>query len=165
MSMANPLAQVLTERLSAIDAGVMAHGFLPHGRDYAIVLEDCVGPDPGTYRLTFTHVVQLDYETRVRDESWKVSWGQEFTSYEDWQRPGEPDGYVWGTNWAGAYPGFEAPTQSENAREWSHRLGHDMFEMTLETDRFMLRLVFHEVIVDKLSNDASTVRRVTIPIE
>jgi hypothetical protein len=39
-----------------------------------------------------------------------------------------------------------------------------MFLLALETDRFRLSLVFHDVRTTKLSDDDSTVRRVLVPL-
>lgn len=64
-----------------------------------------LGSDPGAHELTFTHCVRLEYETRVRDDVWSRSWSDEFVDYQAWLDAGEPDGYVWGTDWSSAYPG------------------------------------------------------------
>jgi len=53
----NPLARLLKDSLSEYDFGVLEHGFAPHGRDYRFVIQDSLCIDPGTYELTFTHVV------------------------------------------------------------------------------------------------------------
>jgi hypothetical protein len=73
----------------------MRHGFADHGRDYVFIIEDCIGTNSGTHELVFTHVVEVRYETRVRDVSWPKSWTDEFIDYQAWRAAGEPDGYVW----------------------------------------------------------------------
>src|SRR3954449_12756887 len=93
----------LLEWLPALDFAVLGHGLAPYGRDYIWIIQDCIGSDPGTHEVTFTHCVKFDYETRVRDDVWPRSWTDEFIDYEGWQKAGEPDGYVWGTNWSNAY--------------------------------------------------------------
>ena len=123
-----------------------------------------LGRDPGTHELTFTHCVKLDYETRVRDDVWSRSWEAEFTDYAAWQAAGEPDGYVWGTNWSNAYPGLAAVPDSTDAARWTARLGKPMHEMTVETDRFFLRLVFHSIRTRRLSSDIGTISQVHIPL-
>jgi hypothetical protein len=67
------------------------------------------------------------------------------------QWPWEPDGYVWGTNWSVAYPGLRAVPDSAQAAEWSRRLGKQMFEATLATDRFFfaVNLSFSSFAEDK----------------
>ena len=90
----NPLAKILEDRLPGCDIGVLEHGFLDHGRDYFFVVQDAIGNQPGTYRLTFTHVVELNYLTTVRDEVWPSSWTDEFTNNQTWLDAGEPEGSV-----------------------------------------------------------------------
>ena len=160
----SPIEQALEEWLPDNDIGVMAHGFLPHGRDYFFVIEDCLGPRPGTHRLVFTHVVDLRYVTRVTDDAWRDAWTDEFTDYQEWLDAGEPEGYVWGSNWSNAYPGVTTHAISLNAAQWTKRLGKPMHEMAIETDRFLIELVFHDLRVEKLSDTAPTVSQVTIPL-
>ena len=148
----------MREWLPEIDFGVMHHGFAPHGRDYVLILQAA-----GTYELTLTHVVELHYETRVHDEVWPASWDDRLTDYATWEAAGTPEGYVWGTNWSLAYPGLDVPDDDPIAARWSQRLGKPMFALAMETDRFRLSIVFHDVRTRKLSEDDSTIRQVLIP--
>ncbi|MBB4151662.1 hypothetical protein ACFSUK_31030 [Sphingobium scionense] len=100
----HPLSILFEHGLPELDIGVMSHGFTEHGRDYFFVIEDCIGVSPGTYRLTFTHVVELEYGTAISPATWSTSWSDEFTDYARWEAAGEPEGYVFGTNW-GRVPG------------------------------------------------------------
>src|SRR5438046_996991 len=95
----HPVTALLKE-MRGYDFAVLAHRFLPHGRDYGFVVEKCVDADPGRFELVFTHCVCLDYQTKVRDDFWAESWSDEFTDYKKWQAAGEPEGVVWGTNWS-----------------------------------------------------------------
>jgi hypothetical protein len=156
----NPLEE-LFKWLPKADFAVLAHRFAKHGRDYILVVEDCLGGNPGQHEIVFTHCVKAECETRVTDKVLLKSWGDEFTDMERWTNAGEPDGYVWGTNWSLAYPGFRAiDVDSAQAAEWSRRLGKQMFETTLETDRFLLRLVFHSIHSQKISEKHETVSQV-----
>lgn len=152
----NPLDD-LFKWLPEMDFAVLGHRFARHGRDYLVVVEDCLGSNPGQHEIVFTHCVRADCETRVRDEVWPRSWSDDFTDYERWTSAKEPDGYVWGTNWADAYPGLRAVPDSVQAAEWSERLGKHMFEATLETDRFFLRLIFHSLRSRKISERTDTI--------
>jgi hypothetical protein len=158
-------ADALVRWLPELDFAVLAHGFAPHGRDYTVVVQDMLGADPGTHELVFTHCVQVDYETRVGDRVWPRSWTDEFIDYQTWQDAGEPDGYVWGTNWSNAYPGLAVIHDSHLARRWSERLGKPLFEVTLETDRFFLRLIFHSIRTRRLSEDTGAISQVTQHLE
>lgn len=159
-----PSLAALLQWLHPLDFAVLGHGWARHGRDYLIVAQDTLGSDPGTHELTFTHCVRLDYETRVRDDVWPRSWSDEFVDYQAWLDAGEPDGYVWGTDWSNAYPGLSVPERSDLADHWKQRLGKDMAEVGLETDRFLLRLVFHSVLWRKLDDDVGTISQVHIPL-
>ncbi|MGO4724003.1 MULTISPECIES: YxiG-like protein [unclassified Inquilinus] len=157
--MENPVASLLRATLSALDFAVLRHGFAPHGRDYVFLIQDGLG----SHELTLTHVVHFRYETRVRDAVWLQSWSDEFLNYEVWRSAGEPDGYIWGTEWSLAYPGISLPTTSEEAEEWSRRLHRPMHPFLIETDRFLINLVFSDVHFVKQSNDTSLIQRVIIP--
>jgi len=127
-----------------------------------LLIEDCVGGDPGRHELIFTHCVALDYETRVRDDVWPRSWSDEFTDYARWEAAGSPKGYVWGSNWSNAYPGLSIIEDSSLAQKWSDRIGHSFFEITLETDRFFLRIIFHDLRHRKVSDDTRIISQVII---
>jgi hypothetical protein len=160
----NPLAVLLTGTLSEYDFGVLEHGFAPHGRDYRFLIQDSLCKSPGTYELTFTHVVDLKYETRVAEKTWPISWSDEFTDYTRWKASGEPKGYVFGTNWSLAYPGISILRASSEAQDWSKRLGRPMYSASVETDRFCILLVYSEVRHQKVSDEIGTVRQVIIPM-
>ena len=156
--MTNPLSTLLAW-LPAQDFGVMDHHFAKHGRDYVLLVETCLGSSPGQHEVVFTHCVRLDYETRVSDDVWPKSWTDEFIAHKQWAGAEEP-GYAWGTNWSLAYPGLRANPDSALASEWTRRLGKEMFEATLETDRFFLRLIFHSLCSRKLNENCGTVSQV-----
>ncbi len=160
----NPLTKLLNGALSEYDFGVLEHGFAPHGRDYRFVIQDSLCNDPGTYELTFTHVVDLKYETRVAEKVWPISWTDEFTDYAKWQASGEPDGYVFGTDWSLAYPGISILLASAETQDWTNRLQHPMHSASVETDRFYISLVFSDVRHRRLSDEIGTVRKVVIPL-
>ncbi len=159
----HPLDELL-EWLPEVDFAVLEHRFASHGRDYLVLIEDCLSMNPGQHEIVFTHCVSAGVETRVGDEVWPRSWSDEFTDYARWTSAKEPDGYVWGTNWSLAYPGIRANRDSTQAAEWSKRLGKQMFEITLETDRFSFRLIFHSIRTRKISEKSETISRIIIPL-
>jgi hypothetical protein len=160
----NPLTKLLGDALPKYDFAVLEHGFAPHGRDYRFLIQDSLCSDPGTYELIFTHVVDLKYETRVGDKDWPISWADEFTDYAKWQASGEPEGYVFGTDWSLAYPGIETLPASPNAEDWSRRLQRPMCSASIETDRFRISLIFSDVRHRKLSDEIGVVRKVLLPL-
>jgi hypothetical protein len=166
LAVAHPLRRLLDEWLPDIDFGVMAHGFREHGRDYVLCIEvSKADVRPGQYELVFTHVVSFNYQTRVPAETWSESWDDRFTDFDSWEESGQPEGYVWGTNWSLANPGIAAIDDSQEASNWAAETGKQFFEAVLETDRFAMALVFHDIRVNKISDDAEIVSQVIIPLE
>ncbi|HET6566772.1 MAG TPA: hypothetical protein VFG50_02335 [Rhodothermales bacterium] len=152
------------EQYSLFDVAVLHHGFAPYLRDYELLVEtDWTEGAAGRYQYLFTHCVNADYETRVREDVWPESWDDVLTDYERYLQAGEPSGFVWGVNWALAYPGWEYHADSPRAKSWSERLGHLMHEVSLETNAYLLRLIFHDVRVQKVNDDTDLIRRVFIP--
>lgn len=154
------------EQYPLFDVAVLHHGFVPYLRDYELITEaDWIGDLAGRYHYLFTHCVVANYETRVRDDVWANSWDDVFTDYEQWLKAGEPDGFVWRTSWALAYPGWEYHSNSEQALLWSERLGREMHEVSVETNTNLFQLVFHEVRVEKIRNDTDLVQQIFIPLD
>src|SRR5271156_3210139 len=116
----NPLDELL-KWLPEMDFAVLEHRFAEHGRDYHLVVEDCLGSNPGQHEIVFTHCVEAECTTRVGDESWLKSWDDEFPDSNRWTAAGEQPGYVWGTNGSAADPGPRAVLDSARAAEWSRR--------------------------------------------
>jgi hypothetical protein len=109
-------------------------------------------------------VVDFKYETRVGAKIWLMSWADEFTDYAMWKASGEPEGYVFGTEWSLAYPGIIILPASPEAMRWSELLNRPMYSASLETDLFCISLVFSEARHRKLSDEIGTVRQVLIPL-
>lgn len=161
-SLEHPLKAAVAEWLPEYDFAVLAHGFLPHGRDYKLVLQVA---GSGTHELTLTHVVEQRYETTVSTEAWPSSWDDILTDYGRWEANGfKPEGYAWGTNWSNAYPGLELLADDPVARRWSELLARPMFAVELATDRFRLHVVFYGAKWKKLSDDDATIARSIIPL-
>jgi len=57
--MTHPL-DALLKWLPAQDFGVLEHRFAEHGRDYIVVVEDCLGSSRGQHEITFTHCTSAD---------------------------------------------------------------------------------------------------------
>jgi hypothetical protein len=161
---AHPLQQLLSW-FPDRDFAVLDHGFLPHGRDYSMVLESQLGKDPGRHRVQFTHTAVATYVTAVSDELWQKSWSDTFVDYVAWERAGTPPGYIWGTNWSLAEGGIKAVEPSPLGEMWTERLGKPMYEVRLETDRFSLVLVFHSLRTAKIDDRTDTISQVIAPVE
>lgn len=162
----HPLTSLLKDWLPACDFAVMQHGLTPYGRDYFFEIEVAsVATKPGRYELLFTHVTDITYETRVGDDVWPRSWDDIFIDYQTWETNGEPEGYVWGSNWSLAYPGISIIGESDAAQKRTKNLGKPFFAAKIATDRFSLTLVFHAVRHRKLSEKPSLVDQVIFPLK
>ena len=153
------------------DQAVVEHGFTRHLRDYDVMVDRIASAPKGAldaatdrhsyvearYRYRFTHCVTMTVETKVTDETWRVSWDDHFTDLDAWKRAGEPEGFVFGVCWADAYPGGQLVEDSALAHDWSQRLGQLMHEAVIETSAYTLRLVFHNLRVTRMAvGDAAT---------
>jgi hypothetical protein len=145
------------EKLEAgpmFDAAIVEHHFTPYMRDYDIIVDvpAAVSDNSRSYiaarvRYRFSHCVMAQVTTALPDETWRLSWTNEFIDYKDWDRAGNPPGFVWGVCWSNAYPGLTYVGDSDVAREWSDRLGHPMHEITIGTNSHLFRLIFHDVTI------------------
>jgi len=153
-----------------LDVAVLAHGFAPYMRDYDILIEAMWGKKEwgdakGRYLCRFTHCPEAHVVTSVGDEAWRQAWADTLIDYAEWQKDGEPEGYVWGVCWSMAYPGLRYIENSQLAAEWSERLGKEMHESELETNAFILRLIFHDFSIEKVSDEVGIIDKVLIPLK
>ncbi|RRA50350.1 hypothetical protein [Acidipila sp. EB88] len=159
----HPLANLLKKgTLASFDFAITEHGFTANGRDYRFLIQDTMCIEPGTYELTFTHVVHLMYETRIDETSWRSGWGDEFATTAAYKAAGEPDGYRFDIDWFLAYPGIETIVASPQAAEWSRRLQRPMYSASVETDRFWISMVFSGVHHRKTSDETGLMNQVVI---
>ncbi len=163
------VSERLAEYGGFLDVGILHHGFAPYMRDYDVVFEALWGKDKwadakGTYRLRFTHCPETMVRTTVPDSGWREAWSEVFIDYAQWVAAGEPEGYVWGTCWSSAYPGLTYIDDSPLARRWSERLETSMHEVSIETETFQLRIVFHDFSVTKLNDAVSVLDKVMCPL-
>jgi hypothetical protein len=97
----------------------------------------------GRYRYRFTYCTEADVAT-VRDETWRESYDDVFTDYEIWQAAGMPEGFFWGQP-ADTYPGLSYVADSPRAALWTERLKRAMHEILIETNKFTLSLICHDL--------------------
>jgi hypothetical protein len=150
------------------DSAIVSHGYASFLRDYDIVIEvPAATPDgsgsyiEGRYRYRFTHCPEVQVTSAVRDDVWPISWEDHFTDYQAWERAGEPMGFVWGVCWADAYPGLSYVAGSQLAESWSRRLGREMHEVCVESNAFVLRLVCHDIRMEKIAVGDPVTRELT----
>jgi hypothetical protein len=141
------------------DDAIVSHGFLPSNRDYQLVAE-ITGQDPVTkgsrhfltYTFHFRGCVEAHYESVVPAFALTEAFGEMddlFLDYDRWIAAGQPDGYVWGVNYALAYPGLTYMDDSDRARRWTELLNIEMHEVRIKTNVYELSLVFRDVTVSE----------------
>jgi hypothetical protein len=150
----NPVRELL-ERESFFDAAVLRHGYTDYMRDYEIVVSGRRGaPHTDVHRYQFGGCVEAHCVTRVRPEVFATSLPDEFVlAGPDYPDKPDPDGFVWGVRYSVAYPGLIYVPGGEAAKHWSEALGMPMHEITLETEAFLLRLVFAEARYELLGHE------------
>jgi hypothetical protein len=146
------------------DSAIVAHGYAPHLRDYDVVVDVPAALPPGVpigdtvgsyimgrYRYRFTHCPESHVTTSVDDDIWRMSWDDVLIDWDEWEAADNPEGFVWGKKFADAYPGLSYVTDSPLAASWTERLGHEMHEVMIETNTFLLRLVCHDLRFQQLA--------------
>jgi hypothetical protein len=140
------------------DSNIIEHHFALYMRDYNVLVETYTAVPTqqssdadDRYLYRFTHCVMAYCSTVIQDETWRVSWDNVFTEYERWRQADEPPGFVWGVNYATAYPGLRYIDDSALAQRWTERLQRPMHEVVIETNVYNLQLVFHDVDIHKVT--------------
>jgi hypothetical protein len=135
------------------DVAILRHGFSKYNRDYDFLFEANTTDGSKQLLLRFKHVYELSYVTSLETETLKVSTNDNFTDYKKWQETGEKEGFVWGVNYALAYPGFNVLDNSVKADKWAKDLGFEMFNVTLETETYKIDFVTSDFEIVKLTHD------------
>lgn len=152
-----------------LDVGILSHGFAWHMRDDDIVFEALWGKGrsadaQGTYRLRLSNCPEVTTTTTIADAFWREAWSDTFIDYAQWLAAGEPKGSVWGACWSTAYPGLSYIDDSPRAKRWSERLGSPMHEVSVATEAFEIRIVFHDFTVTKLDDTVRVMDKVMFPL-
>lgn len=149
-----------------IDIAILSHGFTPYKRDYFFHVETMWKDNfAGQYLIMFKHCYSLQYETIADEKILRQSWDESFIDFEEYLKAGEPEGYVWGTNWSNAYPGFSNLKDSEKAVKWTKDLGKEMKELLVESEIFKINLIYHNWTIEKLNEKTSLVTQAFFPLK
>jgi hypothetical protein len=145
--------ELLMERFDLLDGALLLHGYKPYMRDYELIVENHVGPaEQGTYLYLFKFCVEANICTSLTDDIYKKSLDERLICYET---GADLDGYVWGVNWSGLYPGWRLLAESAKAKSWQERIGRDFHEVLVEGNAYNIGLIFSELTVEKISNKIS----------
>ena len=148
------------------DVAIIKHGFTDYVRDYMFEIEaNWIGDLAGKYNLIFKHCYELIYKTLIDDDTIKQSWSDMFIDFEIWEKNNEPEGFVWGTNWSLAYPGFKEIVDSEKAKVWSKKLGKEMKEVNLQSNSFEINLIYESWSLKKINYSTSLIEQIMLPIK
>jgi hypothetical protein len=152
------------------DDALVGHGFTSYMRDYDVITEFSaayntayggVSYPAGSYRYRFTHCVVAEVTTTVSAEVWRVSWTDEYTNSQRWEDAGAPEGYLWGVEYALAYPGLIYEADAPRAKNWAQRLGKSMHEIVIKTNAYDIRLIFHDVVITQIAQGDPLTRTLT----
>jgi hypothetical protein len=103
--------------------------------------------------------------TAVPDSGWRQTWSDVYIDYSQWLAAGEPEGFVWGACLSTAYPGLAYIDDSPRAKHWTKRFGKPMHEVSIATEAFEIRIVFHDFTVTKLNDTVRVLDKVMFPLE
>ncbi|RYE58252.1 MAG: hypothetical protein EOP48_03965 [Sphingobacteriales bacterium] len=148
-----------------IDAAILSHGFMPYKRDYYFHIETLwKEPLAGQYLVLFRHCYEFNYRTFTGAETLLQSWDDLFIDFDKYEKAGGPEGYVWGSNHIGVYPGFTLVDNSVRANDWTEKLGKTMKEVELEAEIFKMNLVFHDWTIKKLNGKTNLISQLVFPL-
>ena len=149
-----------------LDCAILSHGFTNFQRDYYFHIEaGGSGEYSGQYLLRFKHCYELLYQAVVKPEFIKESWDDLYTDFDKWKEAGEPEGFVWGTNWSMCYPGFTMIENSELAKKWTELLGKEMKEVEIETEVYKMKFIYHDWTLKKLNNETGLISKAFHPLK
>ncbi len=142
----------ILEEWDFTDTPIMRHGFLPYNRDFEIVIaaprafiHEPASDETTHYR--FVGCVYARYESSVLPQAFSLD--DRLIDFAAWETSGNPEGFVWGVNWIDAWPGLKYIEDSPLAQQWSDTLGLTMHEVTIDTNTFVISLVFHDIVVSR----------------
>ncbi len=133
------------------DQAIVFHGFADYMRDYDVVVYATADPRTGAapehLRYRFKYCVRAEATSALSPEIWKRSLDPRLVDYAQGR---DLDGYVWGVKWQALYPGMKLVRDSVDAKRWSHDLGLQFHEASIETNGHNLALVFADLVVDRV---------------
>ena len=143
----------LLEKHDFFDTAVLRHGFTDYMRDYEIIIAAFYSHHEVYTRYQFIGCVEAVYESVIRPDVLKASLPDRFVfAGPDYPDVEDPAGYIWGVRYSTAYPGLEYVLDGKRAKHWARKLGRPMHEIALETECYLLRLVFADIRVEDIVN-------------
>ena len=156
--------EALMEDFDVFDNALLYHAYKDYMRDYELIVQVHVGPAPqGTYSYLFRYCVEADVRTSLPASIYRQSLDERLIDYDTGK---DLDGYVWGVKWSALYPGWKRNPTSERAASWSADVGMEFHEVEVETNAYLLTLVFADLGIQKLSDHVDAgINSTYIPLE
>ena len=148
--------QQLTEVMALHDLSddaLVFHAFRAYLRDYELIVYRAPA---STYSYLFQHCVEAEVRSSMKSRTWQASLDDRLTSYATyarlWDEGIQLDGFVWGVGGAGLY--WRLIVDSPYARRWTETVGLPFHEVRIDLNAQRINLVFSDLFVEKLSDDA-----------
>jgi hypothetical protein len=141
----------LITTFDVFDNALIFHSYKDYMRDYELIVEVHVGPAPqGTYSYLFRYCVEADIRTSLSPHIYRESLDDRLIDHETGK---DLEGYVWGVKWSQMYPGgWKRNAASQRAATWSEHVGREFHEVVVETNAFLITLVFADLRIEQLSD-------------
>jgi hypothetical protein len=141
------------------DTALVFHAYRAYLRDYELILYSSgTGEYKGLYSCVLRYCVEATTKTQLIAETWRASLDDRLTNFQMykslWDQGIELDGFVWGVRFSENYQGWRLVKDSERASYWTEELGFEFHEVLIETNPFEIRLIFSDLIVTKLLDEA-----------
>ncbi|MBA4385271.1 MAG: hypothetical protein C0410_11090 [Anaerolinea sp.] len=138
----------ILEREEFSDAAILRHGFTDYMRDYDVIVGARNGP-PNTdvHKYQFVGCVEARYETKL-GKDFLLSITDDFVfSGPDYPDKPDPNGFIWGVRFAETWVGggLKYIHSGERAKHWSKIIGREMHEVIIDTNAYVLQLVFADI--------------------
>lgn len=140
--------------IGLFDVVIIHHGFENYNRDYFFIIESTVNKKSGRYKILFTHCFDLNYRHKYADLNsphlLRKSWDDILTTEEG---RGTKDSYWWGQGFTLAYPGFSYDDTNEKAGEMTKICERPMYAIHLDSEHYIIDLVFHDFKYEFISGE------------
>jgi len=157
--------KALTE-IELFDIVILKHGLEDYNRDYYFIIESGTKQNQGTFKILFTHCFYFDYQHKFLDINYpeliRKSWNDDLISAD---LPKEPDGYWWANAFTHAYPGFTYDPDNKKAKEFSQITEKPMYAINLETENYIINLIFHNFKYEFLESGTPISDQVIVPVK
>ena len=125
------------------DVLILRHGFHSNNREYVFIIEtNWIDNQDGQYLLTFKDCFDLSFRTTAE----------------------QVNGSDWSGNCVNLYPGFESPSDSDNAIEWSRKTNLKLQEYNLTTELFTMKFISSGFDLKKLNENTNSIDKVSFTI-